>query len=194
MVYTLSVHKDGGYTAKTEVWTTYPYSMMVIPTSVHTIGMNFLVYWVHTKKHDHQPNWCTYHCMNNFLYQVHTHIQYVCCTISFHRISSNGKVQPSLHPPPHPPSSSIHPISLYRCATIYSTMVDARTMETVVYKVMVNDICSEVWHVHIHVHKSILFVLLGTWSKCAIHMTIVIPQWELYFLQNGFSGRIIKHL
>jgi len=31
----------------------YPYSMMVIPTSVHTIGMNFLMYEVHTKKYDH---------------------------------------------------------------------------------------------------------------------------------------------
>ena len=29
---------------------TYPYSMMVIPNSVHTLGMNILVYEVHTKK------------------------------------------------------------------------------------------------------------------------------------------------
>jgi len=30
--------------------------MIVIQTSGHTIGMNFLVYEVHTKKYDQHPN------------------------------------------------------------------------------------------------------------------------------------------
>jgi len=113
-------------TAKTEVWTTYPYSMMVIPNSVHTLGMNFLVYEVHTKKVWSSsklvviPLVWTSLCMkyilksminiptsvhtigmNNFLYQVHTYIQYMIvsplASIGYLAI---GRSNPAYTPPP----------------------------------------------------------------------------------------------